>query len=179
MVMKKTLIFTDNILTKELQYDKVKELFLAQEGHPLQQNVVELDKLFSYNEHRDFVENSCRDLQPEVVIGCNVAACYVEMVRGLKAQKILVNPIVKVSYIKPSDNLTWIKENVLPLLFKDITDDDRENTYAIFGGSKQEESWHGTFIQHYPNVISFPMRPLNSEWLTINDVLGTIQMLME
>lgn len=188
----KILIFGDGFLTECPNMFHINSFF-SRKGLDFVSpfgRLILLEKFMSIQDKADTYKNVITSIvnsnKPDIVIGINLSACYVEMLRDCMV-KILINPLLDVdgmnipiekknfwnrkACLRAPDYFTNLKDS----LFRNITDYEREHTFAFFGGNDEQERSCGLYLQHYPNVVNLPI----ADNICFEDVAQTVLDIIE
>jgi predicted esterase YcpF (UPF0227 family) len=122
-----------------------------------------------------FLTDHCAQEKPDLIIGTSMGGMYAHQMKGYK--RICVNPALNMSKLRTvlktgthkffnrrKDNQKEFKitreiiqhHNLIERnQFKDITDDDRNKCWGLFGIYDKQVNTYDLFRKHYPNVIRF------------------------
>lgn len=122
-----------------------------------------------------FLQNLCAEEQPDIVLGTSMGGMYAHQMKGFK--RICVNPALNMStasnvmktgehkfFNRRKDNQKTFRvtrdiiqhHNMIERQqFKNITDDDREKCYGLFGINDPVVHTYDLFHKHYPNAQRF------------------------
>lgn len=122
-----------------------------------------------------FLTELCAQEQPDLVIGTSMGGMYAHQMKGFK--RICVNPALNMSTLskvlktgthkffnRRKDNQKEFKitreiiqhHNMIERnQFKNITDDDKEKCWGLFGIHDDTVNTYDLFHKHYPNVRRF------------------------
>ena len=121
-----------------------------------------------------FLKQYCEEQQPDLIIGTSMGGMYAHQMKGFK--RICVNPALNMStgaglktgvhkfFNRRKDNqkefrvtkeLIQHHNQIERRQFKDITDDDREKCYGLFGINDPVVKTYDLFHKHYPNAQRF------------------------
>ena len=122
-----------------------------------------------------FLKELCKTECPDIIVGTSMGGLYAQQIRGF--MRICVNPAFELSkhkevlyegtheFFNPRlDGKTTftITSEIIEHFsemeahqFDDITDQDRENVYGLFGDNDTTVNCEDIFRQHYKNVIHF------------------------
>ncbi len=122
-----------------------------------------------------FLQNLCKEENPDLVIGTSMGGMYAHQMKGY--YRICVNPALNMStaskvlktgvhkfFNRRKDNQKEFKitrdiiqhHNMIERQqFKEITDDDREKCFGLFGINDPLVNTYDLFHKHYPNASRF------------------------
>ncbi|MBQ9236339.1 MAG: hypothetical protein IJ183_00270 [Prevotella sp.] len=122
-----------------------------------------------------FLKELCQKEQPDVIIGTSMGGMYAHQMHGFK--RICVNPAINMSTMskvlktgehkffngrKDGQKTFRITRDIIQhhnqierQQFKDITDEDKQNVWGLFGIHDTTCNTYGAFSKHYPQCQRF------------------------
>ena len=138
----------------------------------------------------------CEKEQPDLIIGTSMGGMFAEQLRGF--DRILVNPAFRMGETLVSNNMVGRQEytnprrdgqqefivtkalvkefkDVTEQCFKDITPEEKERVWALFGDEDQFMSTSEEYKAHYPSAISFHGGHRMNDKTFLNSVMPVIR----
>lgn len=122
-----------------------------------------------------FLKNTCAEQQVDLVLGTSMGGMYAHQMKGF--WRICVNPALNMStasnvmktgehkfFNRRKDNQKTFRvtreiiqhhNQIERAQFKDITDDDKQRCYGLFGINDPVVHTYDLFHKHYPNATRF------------------------
>ena len=111
--------------------------------------VVSLDGLEPSEDALIAVHRLCDEEKPDVIIGEGIGGLLAQQMHGY--HKILINP----SFFLPNGSCSTNTDFIVHQ-FDEVTDFDRENTYAYFNDEDIRQFDYDKYYEHYPIAIHYP-----------------------
>lgn len=145
-----------------------------------------------------YLQQLCKDEQPDLVIGTSMGAMYAQQMFGFK--KICVNPAFNMSRMskvlktgehkflngrKDGQKTFKISKDTIQhfnmmerMQFKGITDFDKENTYGLFGIHDESVNTYDLFKKYYKNAQRFDGEHQLNEKVLKSTVLPLVKQIL-
>lgn len=122
-----------------------------------------------------FLQQLCAEEQPDVILGTSMGGMYAHQMHGFR--RICVNPAVNMSTMsgvlktgehkffngrkdhaktfRITRDIIQHHNQVERMQFKNLTDEDRQNVWGLFGINDKTCNTYGLFSKHYPQCQRF------------------------
>lgn len=147
-------------------------------------------------EAMELLEKTCREVQPDLIIGTSMGGMYAEMLYGY--DRILMNPALKmgddilknnmlgkVTFLNPrADGLKeFIMTKQLQAEYREMTErcfsgvnsEEQQRVWGLFGMEDTVVDTRGLFASHYGNVLRFHGGHRMNDSILIHSVLPVIR----